>query len=59
MTTGQDGFESLKYNPEDVTILEGQHRKFNVPNGCYVDVNKHKIRSKMSIFSEHKNKIEF
>ena len=57
MTTGQDGMQSQKYNPEDVTILEGQHRTFNVPSGCYVDVNKHKIRSKMAIFSESKNPI--
>lgn len=48
-----------KYHPEEVTILPDQHRKFYVPTGNYFDVNKHKIRSKMAIFSEVKNEIKY
>ena len=48
-----------RYQPDSVTILPDQHKKFNVPSGCYVDVNKHKIRSKNALFSEEKNPIDY
>ena len=48
-----------KYHPDQVTILPDQHRKFNVPSGVYVDVNKLNVRSKNAFFSEAKNPIRY
>ena len=54
-----DGALVSIYNPEEVTILPEQHRKYNIPNSQYVSVNKKKIRSDHAIFSEHKNPIVY
>jgi len=42
-----------------VTILPGQHRKYNVPNGCYESVNKDPVRSKNAMFKTEKNPINY
>lgn len=50
---------SKKYQPDAVTILSDKHRKFNVPNGSYEDVNFYPVRSKNAMFSVHKNPIDY
>ena len=54
-----DGALVPMYDPEEVTILPEQHRKYNIPNSQYVSVNKKKIRSDHAFFSEHKNPIVY
>ena len=54
-----DGVLEPRYDPEEVTILPEQHRKYNIPNSQYVSVNKKKIRSDHAVFSEHKNPIVY
>ena len=56
---GADGQMVSRYHPDEVTILPDQHTYYNVPNSVYVDINKHKVRSKNSIFSEKKNPIDY
>lgn len=55
----QDGQFVRKYEPEEVPVLPGQHKKYNIPNGKYVEVNKFKIRSQHAIFGEVKNPINY
>jgi len=55
----QEGQFVRKYEPEEVPVLPGQHKKFNLPNGQYVEVNKFKIRSQHAMFSEVKNPIKY
>ena len=54
-----DGQYESSYQADAVTILPGQHREYNVPNSQYVGVNKYKIRSKNSMFSEAKNPVDY
>jgi len=59
MVRGKDGETTQKYSSNDVTILPGQHRKYNVPNGIYEDVNPVPVRSKNALFCEEKNAINY
>ena len=58
-TKNQDGQFVRSYEPEEVAILPGEHKKYNVPNSQYVGINKYKIRSQNAMFSEHKNPIVY
>ena len=55
----KDGSESKKYSADQVTILPDKHKKFNVPNQCYEDVNVYPVRSKNAFFSVQKNPVDY
>ena len=48
-----------RYNPDEVTVLPDQHKKFHIPSGKYYNVNKYDVRSQMAMFSEDENKIDY
>lgn len=55
----QDGMNSRKYEPEEVTILPDSFKKYNQPNSKYVDVNRYGIRSQHAFFGMTKNGVNY
>lgn len=57
--TEKDGSMVKKYSPDAVTILPNKHKKYNVPNGQYEDVNACPVRSKNAFFEVEKNPVDY
>jgi len=56
---GEDGQFKRAYEPEETTILPGKNKKWNVPNSCYVAVDRYKNRSQHAFFSQVKTAVSY